>query len=118
MWIAQEGLQAPLPAGWAEATSPEGTTYYCKYSANSSKASTSADSAHRCPPSLGTHDMLRYAVLCDCVDADETTTKKSMWEHPYDQYYRDTVIKTRHAQGHATKMPAAFGRAAAGGRRY
>ena len=30
MWIAQEGLQAPLPAGWAEATSPQGTTYYCK----------------------------------------------------------------------------------------
>ena len=33
MWIAQEGLQAPLPAGWAEATSPEGTVYYCEYSA-------------------------------------------------------------------------------------
>jgi centrosomal protein CEP164 len=36
MWIAQEGLEAPLPAGWAEASSADGVTYYCEWAASSS----------------------------------------------------------------------------------
>ena len=27
---SQEGLEAPLPKGWAEATTPAGVTYYCE----------------------------------------------------------------------------------------
>jgi len=79
MWIAQEGLEAPLPAGWAEASTADGVTYYY-----------------------------------------ETATRRSLWEHPYDQHYRDTVKKTRAAQGSATKAqvgPGAAGGGRAGGAR-
>lgn len=46
--------------------------------------------------------MMRFV----CVFSDEMATRKSLWEHPYDQHYRDTVKKTRAAQDGATKMPA------------
>eukprot|EP01047_Picozoa_sp_COSAG01_P066851 COSAG01_NODE_9313_length_2487_cov_1.652429_3_plen_104_part_00 len=77
MWIAKEGLEAPLPKGWGEARAANGEVYYY-----------------------------------------EVATRKSLWEHPYDQHYRDLVQKTRSAQCAATKVnPAALGGGGGGGGR-
>lgn len=68
MWIAQEGCDAPLPAGWGEAVTADGTTYYF-----------------------------------------EKETRRSIWEHPYDEHYRKLVVKSRKELGNATQMAGGGG---------
>ena len=56
MWIAREGMEAPLPDGWNEELDERGVPYYY-----------------------------------------ETSTRRTQWKHPYDDYFKDLVRRAREA---------------------
>jgi hypothetical protein len=110
MWIAKEGLEVSRPfSSWNRSILTE--IYLCH--ACSCQEILRTETAGQAPLPKGWGEA---RAANGEVYYYEVATRKSLWEHPYDQHYRELVQKTRSAQCAATKVnPAALGGGGGGG---
>jgi centrosomal protein CEP164 len=77
LWVAREGLKAPLPADWKPCKSPEGEIYYFNFT-----------TGERCGGALVRPDLVPAALLTP--PAPPPYRPCSVWDHPCDEYYKQT----------------------------